>query len=398
MMARADRSILSEWSWTVDLYLLSAVIILILFGVVLSFAASPPVADRIGAGVSILAGRAHPDTFYFIKRHIAFFLLSLPILFGASFCSVRFVRRLMTFLFFVSVVLLIAVLYLGPEIKGSQRWIFVSGISIQPSEFIKPAFIVLSSWLFSEQARDRHIPGRSISFALLLIVMTLLLLEPDLGQAVLVAASWAIVFYVAGVPKVWGYCLGLTGICSAYGAYLKFPHFTDRIDKFIKGALMRIEKGVVTQSDSFQIDKARDSFLSGGWFGRGPGEGTVKWLLPDSHADFIFAVLGEEFGIVVCLLLVSVICFVGARSLYHALRSEDLFVTYAIIGLLSLFCLQSAVNIAVNLHLAPTTGVTLPLVSYGGSSLVTTSLSMGCLIALCRDTPRYSYVKSRQKR
>jgi len=396
MLVRADSSLFAEWRRNVDLYLVAGLITIALLGVVLSFAGSPPVAERIGAGITTLANqtRSDPDSFYFIKKHVIFFILSIPVLFGISLLNTRSVQYLMLCMFCVSLILLVVVLFTGSELRGAKRWISIYGISIQPSEFVKPSFIVISSWLLSEEQINHHFPGRLLSFILLSILTTLLLLEPDIGQLILIIIAWLIVFYVSGIPIRWATTLCALWIGGAYTTYLTFPHFARRLTVFVNEIIGNINQAETGRYINFQVARARDSFLSGGWFGRGPGEGMVKWTLPDSHSDFIFAVLGEEFGIVMCLLLVAMINLVVLRSIYHATKSDTLFRKYAITGLTSLFYIQSVINIAVNLRLAPATGMTLPLISYGGTSMVATMISMGCLIALCRHTQKASYTGS----
>jgi cell division protein FtsW len=394
---RTDRSPVANWLWTIDPFLTGAVIFLMIAGLVLSFAGSPPVAERIRAGMHTLAdGSRVADSYFFIKRHAMYFALSLPILIGVSFLTPRQVRRVMMLLFGVGLVMLVAVLFFGQEAKGARRWIFVAGMSLQPSEFVKPAFIIVASWLFAEQVRNPRIPGNILSFLLLCVVVALLVLEPDFGQTILTVAAWSAVFFVAGMPILWIMGLGGMGVAGMYGAYLTFPHFASRINRFLDKLNGDEGPKVGGANANFQVDMAEHSFLSGGWFGRGPGEGVVKKMLPDSHTDFIFAVLGEEFGVIMCILLVSVVAFVVLRGLWHAGRNDDPFTRFSITGLVALFGTQSAINMAVNLHLAPAKGMTLPFISYGGTSLMSLAFAMGCLLALCRRKPQASYTSATQ--
>jgi cell division protein FtsW len=367
MVNRSDRSFSANWWWTVDRYLLAALLMLLVLGFLLSFAASPPVASRIGID----------DNFHFVKRHAFFAICAAAMLIGVSFLTPRQVRRVAMIVFAIFFVLLIATLFVGQEVKGARRWIIIAGQSIQASEFLKPAFIIVSAWLFSEQNRRPDIPGNFFAIMLVLLVGALLVAQPDFGQTMLVGIAWAAVFFVAGLTWIW--ILGLlgAGVGAIVAAYAIFPHVQSRIKRW-----MDPEAG-----DNFQVERAMDSFLSGSWLGRGPGEGTVKEILPDSHTDTAFAVFGEEFGIVLSILLVSIFAFIVLRGLSHASRQPDGFVRLATVGLLVLFGMQSLINLGVNLHLIPAKGMTLPFISYGGSSMVAIAFGMGCVLALTRRRP-----------
>ena len=280
--------------------------------------------------------------------------------------------------FFVSVLLVAATPFFGAEIKGARRWLVIAGVNIQPSEFLKPAFVILIAWLFGESARSprcRPTPRRS---GLLALVVALLVMQPDFGQTMLIVLVWGALFFMAGMRLVW--VAGLGGIAAAglAGAYLTVPHVTRRIQRFLDPS----------SGDTFNIDYAMESFVRGGWLGRGPGEGTLKRILPESHTDFVFAVAAEEFGIVLCLALLAMFAFIVIRSLRHALANEDPFSRFAVAGLAILFGIQSAINMAVNLHLIPAKGMTLPFISYGGSSMISLAYGMGMLLALTRERPR----------
>lgn len=367
MVSRADRSRFADWFWTVDHYLLAAFSILMVGGVVLSLAASPPVAERLGL-----------DTFYFVQRQALFLIPAAAVMVAGSLMSPRMVRRAALSVFIVSVVLLVATLFIGLEAKGARRWIYIAGFSVQPSEFLKPAFVVLIAFLLSESGRRREVPGILFSFVLFAVCAALLIAQPDFGQTMLLGMVWAGLFFLNGISWFIILALGIVGVSGLFAAYAFLPHVTNRVDRFLDPA----------SGDTFQIDTAMDSFLAGGWFGRGPGEGTVKRILPDSHTDFIFAVLGEEFGVVACLLLVSVFAFIVIRGLKHAGQDQDPFGRLATAGLLVLFGLQATINLAVNLHLMPSKGMTLPFISYGGSSLLSSAMTAGAILALTRRRPR----------
>ena len=367
MVSRTERSTFAAWWWTVDKLMLAALATLMLAGIVLSLAASPPVAARLGL-----------DPFYFVNRHVMFLAPAFLVLIATSFLPPRQVRRLALMVFAVSLVLVAATLWYGAEVKGARRWITLLGISVQPSEFLKPAFVILISWLFGESVRRPEMPANTVSLALLLMVLALLVLQPDFGQAMLIALVWGALFFMAGMRIVWVAGLAGTALVGLAAAYATVPHVASRIQRFL-------DKG---SGDTFQVDTAVESFMRGGWFGRGPGEGTVKRILPDSHADYPFAVAAEEFGIVLCLVLVALFAFIVIRALRHALRDEDPFTRFAMAGLSMLFGLQSAINMAVNLHLIPAKGMTLPFISYGGSSMISLAYGMGMLLALSRGRPR----------
>ncbi|HXW25877.1 MAG TPA: putative lipid II flippase FtsW [Xanthobacteraceae bacterium] len=367
MVSRTERTTFAAWWWTVDKLMLAALATLMLAGIVLSLAASPPVAARLGL-----------DPFYFVNRHVMFLAPSFLVLIATSFLPPRHIRRLALVMFAVSLVLVAATLWYGAEVKGARRWITLVGVSIQPSEFLKPSFVILIAWLFGESVRRPEMPANTVSLALLLGVLALLVQQPDFGQAMLIALVWGALFFMAGMRIVWVAGLGGAAVVGLLGAYATVPHVASRIKRFL-------DKG---SGDTFQVDTAVESFVRGGWFGRGPGEGTVKRILPDSHADYPFAVAAEEFGIVLCLVLVALFAFIVIRALRHALRDEDPFTRFAMAGLAMLFGLQSAINMAVNLHLIPAKGMTLPFISYGGSSMISLAYGMGMLLALSRGRPR----------
>jgi cell division protein FtsW len=366
MVSRAERSALANWWWTIDRWILAAVGALMVLGLVLTMAGSPPVAERLGL-----------SAFHFVHRQVLYLIPSVAVLVAASFLSPRQVRRVALFVFLVSITLiLVAVLY-GHEIKGSRRWIF----GIQPSEFLKPAFVILVAWAFSEVGKRRDVPANLLAILLLGVTIVPLILQPDFGQTMLVSLVWMALLFMAGLHWLWVAGLGGAGFGGALLAYKLVPHVRARVLKFIDpGAGGGI-------ADTFQVDTALDCFLSGGWFGKGPGEGTVKRILPDAHTDFIFAVTGEEFGVLACVLIASIFAFIVLRGLFMAARNEDPFCRFAAAGLGMLFGIQSAINMAVNINLIPAKGMTLPFISYGGSSLISLALAIGFLIAVLRKRP-----------
>jgi cell division protein FtsW len=367
MISREKRTPLSDWWWTIDKPLLGAIVALVLGGVILSLAASPPVATRIGL-----------DPFHFFNRHVFFLLPSMIVMLGISFMSPRQIRRGALIVFVVSVVLIVATLAFGAEVKGARRWITIIGINIQASESAKPAFVVVAAWLFAESTKRPEMPATSFAVAILLMLVSLLVLEPDFGQTMLILTAWGALFFIAGMRMIWVFGLAATAAGGLFTAYLFVPHVAGRIKRFMDPA----------SGDTFQVDTAMEAFGNGGWFGLGPGEGIAKRSLPDSHTDFVFAVAAEEFGIIICLVVLSLFAFVVIRALQRAYATEDLFSRFAASGLAILFGTQAAINMAVNLHLIPAKGMTLPFISYGGSSMVSLAYGTGMLLALTRLRPR----------
>ena len=361
--ARIDQSQVARWWWTVDRWSLAALGMLIGFGVVMSLAASPPVAERIGY-----------DGLHFVRRHLAMLPLALGLMFAVSLQPPRTIRRIAVIGFAISLVLLALTFAIGAEIKGARRWINFPGLSLQPSEFVKPTFAVVAAWLFSEQKLRPRFPGNLICLALFLVVVATLIKQPDIGMAAVVAAVWFAQFFMAGMRLYWVAGGALAGLGGVVGAYLYLPHVRVRVDHFLDPST----------GDSYQVNRSIEAFANGGLWGRGPGEGTVKDVLPDAHADFVFAVAGEEFGVVVCLAIVALFAFIVLRGFSRMSQEGSLFVLLAATGLLVQFGLQAAINMASSLHLIPTKGMTLPFLSYGGSSMLALGLGMGMMLALTR--------------
>ena len=362
-IARADTSLLARWWWTVDHWTLAALGCLIGFGAVLAMAATPAVATRIGL-----------DPFFFVRRQIGLLIPAILMMIAISMMNPRQARIVAMVGFVISTALLAATFFVGSEIKGARRWIHVPGLSIQPSEFVKPTFTIVAAWLFAMQRKDERFPGDLISIALYLVVLFLLLLQPDVGMSIVITSVWFAQFFLAGLRMFWVLLLGGSGLVSLVAAYFVFPHVASRVDRFLDPAA----------GDNYQVSTALEAFLNGGLFGRGPGEGTVKSVLPDAHSDFVFAVAGEEFGLVACLVVVAVFAFIVLRGFARVLQESNLFVLLAVAGLLAQFGLQALINMSSTLNLIPTKGMTLPFISYGGSSLLALALGMGFMLALTR--------------
>jgi cell division protein FtsW len=366
MFSRARKTPIAEWWWTVDRQLLVSFALLLAAGAVLSFAASPPVAERLGL-----------SPWHFIGRHMVFAPMAFAVLVATSFLSARQVRVSALLVLGVFGALLLATLFYGASAKGATRWISIMGQSVQPSEFVKPAFAVIAGWLFAEKMKRREMPGSLIAFGILAIIVVLLLLQPDIGQTALIVGTWSALLFLSGIS--WWLIMGLIALAMAGGvaAYWFFPHVARRIDSFLNPDV----------ANSYQVDKALQSMAEGGWFGRGPGEGVAKRFLPDAHADFVFSAAAGEFGILFCMMLVVLIGFIIVRSLTNAQLQTNLYARLAASALAIQFGLQAAINLAVNLNLMPPKGMTLPFVSYGGTSMIAVAYGMGLMLALTRKKP-----------
>jgi cell division protein FtsW len=363
--SRADTSVLGRWWWTVDRWTLAALLALVGFGYVMMLAASPAVAERIGASSRHM---------FFIKQ-VAYLMMATGLMVAVSLLPVKGVRRFALLGFAAALVLTAATLVVGVEIKGARRWLPIPGLSLQPSEFLKPFFAVVAAWLIAEgKMPGSKVWGASLALVLFLMVAGILKGQPDIGMLLVVSAVFFAQFFVAGMNLFLVGAVGGIGIAGAVGAYFIFPHVQSRVQRFLDPS----------SGDSYQVSVAMEAFANGGLLGRGPGEGRVKNVLPDAHADFVFAVAGEEFGMVICLVILLLFAFVVVRGLMRLLAETDLFVMLAGTGLLTQFGLQAFVNMASTLHLIPTKGMTLPFVSYGGSSVLALAMGMGMLLALTR--------------
>ncbi len=361
--SRNSRSLISNWWWTVDKVLLSLVTVLIIFGIFLNFSASPSVANRIGA-----------NTFHFIKRQLVFIPIAYGLMVLISMQNLKTIRRLSIIGFVIVICLMIATLFCGEATKGASRWIRIMGISLQPSEFIKPLFAVVAAWLFEGQKRHNDFPGDVLSFGLYCLTICLLALQPDVGMSIVVTAIWGFQLFLSGLSLTFVAIFGAAGVVLLVLAYFTFDHVHNRVEQFLASG------GEL----SYQVRKSLEAFSNGHIFGRGPGEGVVKANIPDAHTDFIFAVAGEEFGLFLCLIIVGIYAAIVIRAMILSLKDSNLFIILSAAGLSASFGLQAIINMASTLHLMPTKGMTLPFISYGGSSLLATALGMGMLLAITR--------------
>ncbi len=366
MFSRERKTPIAEWWWTIDKSLLGALILLLLVGILLSFAASPPVAERLGLG-----------PWHFIIRQAMFAALALPVMLATSFLGQRPARFAALVVLVISIGMLWLTLRFGVEVKGAKRWISIAGNTVQPSEFVKPAYAVIGAWLFSESMKRPGVPARIIATGIMMTIVAGLLLQPDIGQTALVLATWGALLFLSGISWLVIFALGGVAVALLFGAYMFFPHFAKRIDSFINP-----EGG-----NTYQVDKALSSLLEGGWFGRGPGESLANKVIPDAHADYVFSAAAGEFGILFCLCLVALIAFIVIKALIGAQQQSSLFARLAASTIAIQFGLQCAINLAVNLSLIPPKGMTLPFVSYGGTSMFAIAFAMGLMLAFTRKKP-----------
>ncbi len=365
----------SEWWNAIDKSLLAAYGALVVIGVILIGTASPPVADRIGIG-----------TYSFLQKHLILIFPGLLIALAISALNLRMLRLFALALLAGSLAALVLTLLIGVEIKGAQRWLSIGGFSLQPSEFVKPAFAFVCAWLFSTQRNDQTFPesllgkngGYKAGFVLTFIIIALLLKQPDWGQSLLIITTFFSLLLMIGISLFW--CAGFIfggGVLLLVG-YQLVPHVRSRLDSYF------------SDGANYQVEKSLQAFGSGGFGGRGPAEGSVKNHLPDSHTDFIFAVAAEEFGFVVCALLLCLFIYIFGRIIWRVSKQNNHFIILASVALTVQLAAQAFINIASSLSLTPTTGMTLPLISYGGSSLLAVNIGFGLLLNLTRKHISYS--------
>ena len=371
-LSREERSLLVDWWFTVDRALLATILVIACAGLLLSLAASPSIALKRGL-----------PTFHFVQRHFVFALLSVALLLAVSLLSQAQVRRLSLAVLLGAMALMTVVLVAGAEVNGARRWLHVGGYSLQPSEFAKPAFVVLSAWMVAESERRADMPAVAFDVMLYLTFAGLLALQPDVGQILLVSLVWCAQFLLAGrsLRLLSTMAAGIAGVLLV--AYLSLGYVRLRVARFLHPSA----------GDSFQTDRALQSFSEGGFFGKGPGEGTVKTVLPDAHADFIFAVIAEEYGVLACLVILGLFGLVAVRVFARHVHRANAFAPLAAAGLVLLFTLQAIINMAVNVGLIPAKGITLPFISNGGSSMLAVGLTMGMLLAVTRRRPDPARVK-----
>lgn len=367
MFARNDRSVLGQWWWSIDRGMLLILFTIIIIGVILSFSASPALAVQLGL-----------SRFYFVKRHLLYLIPSLCLIVGVSLCNPIQLRKLSFVLLIITSVLLVLTPFWGMEIKGAKRWIALGGMSVQISEFVKPIFAIMTGWLLAKQQQNPDgYPGLALSIGLLLFLTVCFMMQPDLGMTVILIGSWFVQLFIAGLPYLWiGVFLGLIPVVFL-PVYFLFPHVSYRIHMFLS-----------RQDEQYQVMKSLQAIAKGGLTGVGPGEGIIKKYVPDAHSDFIFSVIGEEFGIIFCMLIIALYMSFLIRSALRITNMQSFFTMVTASGLLAQLSMQTLINISSSLGMIPTKGMTLPFISYGGSSLLALALSCGMLLSLTKkDVP-----------
>ncbi|WCT75525.1 putative peptidoglycan glycosyltransferase FtsW [Sphingomonas naphthae] len=369
-LGRADRTALGRWFWEIDRVLLLLVTVLIGIGLIAVAAASPASTQRYSGATLTL-----PPLYYFY-RQLMWIVLSTPVMIGVSMLPKSLARRGALAGCAIFLLMLIAVPLFGFEVNGAQRWILFGPIQVQPSEFLKPLLTVTFAWLLSLRVKDEKLPVSWISAGILLVVAALLMKQPDFGQTVIFCAVWVTLLTLSGAPiKLLG-ALGALGATGVVCAYLFYSVARIRIDGFLHG-----------KGDTYQTDSAHATLTNGGLIGRGPGAGTMKFRLPEAHTDYIFSVIGEEFGLIACVAIACIYLAIVVRVFVKLLNEEDDFTLLASAGLVCQFGFQAIINMMVNVQLAPSKGMTLPFISYGGSSMLALSIGFGLLLAFTRQNP-----------
>ena len=364
---RTNRTFLVEWWRSIDRMTLGVFLALVLSGLILSMASSPAASSRLSID----------NPFHFLLRHVLFASIGVTGALIVSMMNVVFARRLGVLAMIGSIVVLALLPIIGYEVKGATRWIALGPFSLQPSEFAKPGFIIFAAWMFSVRKQQNEIPSTIILSVVFALMIFLLIRQPDVGQSILLTACFGAVFFYAGLSLGLMIFFMALSVGLLISAYQFLPHVHDRVQRFIN------PEG----TDTYQTDKALEAIANGGLFGRGPGEGKVKYLLPDAHTDFIFAVTVEEFGFLISAGLILLLAVFVGRGFKNALALNDYFCQLAVAGLATMVGVQTIINLAVNLNMAPAKGMTLPFISYGGSSLIALCFTAGLILALTRKRP-----------
>lgn len=363
-MRRSLKSLIRRWGLSIDRITALLVLSIIAIGVWVSIASTPAVAIKLGL-----------TPFHFVKQHIIVVPIGIALMAIISFFQPRYIRKTALVGYVACICLLICIPFFGDEIKGAKRWLNIFGFSLQPSEFLKPTLVVITSWLISEQYRDRTFPGMILSVFSMAAIIPFLILQPDVGMTIVLVATWISQLFVSGISIVILSIFLILAALSLLGLYFSFPHFAERIDGFLAG-----------EGDVYQVQKSLEAFRSGGCFGKGPGEGIVKTLVPDAHSDFVFSVIGEEFGFILCSIIIVIFMTLIIRSLIKVMESSSIFNFSIVFGITFQLTIQILINLATSLNLIPTKGMTLPFISYGGSSFLTTSISVGILLAMTKTS------------
>ena len=359
-ITRSDRSQLALWWWTIDRYLLTSFFILMMFGILLVMASSQHLAENLNI-----------PSHYFTIRHILYGALSIPIIIFFSILNERQIKMTCILGIIITTVMLFVILFDGEKIKGAQRWFYIGGLSFQPSEIGKPLYVVFNAWLLSLWIEKTKFPGWMWSIASIILISSLLLLQPDLGMTIVMMFTWGFQLFITGIPLILILCLIIAFPIFMIFSYQHFDHVKIRIDNFLEGK-------------TYQVSKSLQSFESGGFWGKGPGEGFYKKSLPDAHSDFVFAVAAEEYGALICGVIIIIYGLIIIRSFYYTINNNNLFFILAIGGLAFQFGFQSLIHMASNTDLIPTKGMTLPFLSYGGSSLLASAITAGIILSLTK--------------
>lgn len=364
-----EENLLYRWWLTVDKTSIFLILILMFLGLLMCMASSTELAVENGKG-----------SFFYVGKQAIFCVVGFVILIGLSMSSIKFIRRISIILFFFSLSLLIVIPIFGTDFgKGAYRWLSLGFISFQPSELIKPFYVIFASWLFVSSIEKAGLPGISISAVVSLILIGLLVLQPDFGQASLIIATWSIIYFASGAPVL--LLIIVAASAAAFGFYIfkSYNYVADRITNFMNSEIDPLS----------QLGRARSAIQEGGYLGVGLGEGKVKVHLPDAHTDFIIAVAAEEYGLILCFLIIGLIGFLVIRAIFLLSKEESFFIRLSGTGIAGLIGMQALINLAVTVRLIPAKGMTLPFISYGGSSLISVSILCGILLCLTKRRPRY---------
>lgn len=367
LFSRTDKSLLGQWWWTVDHSILAACLTLAVIGVIMVATASPPVAEHLNLG-----------SYYFLKRHVMLLIPAMMVMVGVSLLTPRQLWRLSSLIFAGAIVAMIMTLFIGMEIKGARRWLHIAGFSLQPSEFVKPAFAIAAAWFMAQHKKNDHMGGTLIAVGLFGMSATLLMMQPDFGMTFVLAVIFCIQIFLAGLPLRYVVIMGGCLLVGVIFVYFTFGHVQSRVDRFLNPQ----------SGDNYQVEQSLEAFRQGGLVGKGPGQGTVKLALPDAHADFIFSVAGEEMGLVVVLVIVGLFAFIMLRGFGRLMEQDDIFNVLAAGGLLTMVGVQAFIHMGSALNVLPAKGMTLPLISYGGSSVLGIGYALGALLALTRKKKR----------
>lgn len=369
LISRSDNSNIALWWWTIDRFLLTLFSILIIVGIFLVMASSQHLAQSFNI-----------FSHYFTLRHILFVIISLPIIFLFSLLNEKQTKAISIIGLIITIFLLLIILINGSEIKGAKRWIYFSGFSFQPSELCKPFYVIVNAWFLTLWIEGKNFPGWAWSIVSLILISSLLLIQPDVGMTIVIILTWCFQLFITGIPLIIIICLTLAVPLFVILTYHNFDHVKIRIDGFLEGT-------------TYQVTKSLQSFEFGGFWGTGPGEGFYKKFLPDAHSDFVFAVAAEEYGILICLIIILIYSLVVYRAFSLSFINKSLFFIIAVSGLAFQFGIQTLIHMASNTNLIPTKGMTLPFLSYGGSSMISSAITVGILLSLTRKNISLNPIK-----